>query len=213
MSRLAFMFDLGGVIVAHDNALLFRRIAGRCTRPDHAATIHRLGQVPGYGTGALPITHLHAALVQEAGYQGDWACFLQDWSCHFAVDPRMLRLVQQLAAACRVVLFSNTNFEHWDYLDRTTNGALRQLEAYLSHELGMMKPDPAAFTEVVRRAGLDAATTVFIDDVAANVEGARIAGLIGVHFTGETALRRELAAIAARLGQPVPELLQAGSAL
>ena len=42
------------------------------------------------------------------------------------------------------------------------------------------------------RFGLEAGRTVFIDGSLPNVEGAAAAGLIGLHFTGEPKLRREL---------------------
>jgi FMN phosphatase YigB (HAD superfamily) len=90
------------------------------------------------------------------------------------------------------VLFSNTNKEHWDYLVQATDGRLARLEAYLSHELGLLKPAPEAFQAVVARAGLTAGTTLFIDDLRANVDGAIRAGLQGLRFTDEAALRRAL---------------------
>ena len=191
---IAYMFDLGGVIVGHDNAALYHRIASRCTSETANATIPLAASDPAYGTGTRPITDLHAQLVQEAGYNGDWACFVADWSSHFTVDASMLAFVETLAARRRVLLFSNTNDAHWTYLVAATDGRLGRLEAYLSHELGMLKPDPNAFTTVARRAGLTPARTLFIDDVAANVDGARRAGFLGLHFINEAALRRDLAA-------------------
>jgi 2-haloacid dehalogenase len=56
----------------------------------------------------------------------------------------------------------------------------------------MVKPDPAIYRLALDRFGLEAARTVFIDDNAANIEGARSVGLIGLHFTDEPTLRREL---------------------
>jgi FMN phosphatase YigB (HAD superfamily) len=190
------MFDLGGVIMRHDNLRLYRQIAGRCTTPDVALALYRIAADRAYVTGTRPISHLHERLCKEAGYQGDWDCFIADWSCHFAVDFSMLAFVEALATRRRVLLFSNTNREHWEHLVAATDGRLGRIEAYLSHELGLMKPDPAAFAAVARRAGLDPASTLFIDDIEANIAGARQAGFLALRFTDEAALRREL-------GEPV----------
>jgi FMN phosphatase YigB (HAD superfamily) len=45
-----------------------------------------------------------------------------------------------------------------------------------SYDLGVAKPDPAFFTEAARRIAAEPTAILFIDDNAANVEGARSAG-------------------------------------
>lgn len=45
-----------------------------------------------------------------------------------------------------------------------------------SHEVGLAKPDPAAYELTARRLGVAAHEVLFLDDVAANVEAARGAG-------------------------------------
>ncbi|MDR4987473.1 MAG: HAD-IA family hydrolase [Bacteroidales bacterium] len=48
---------------------------------------------------------------------------------------------------------------------------------YLSHEIGMRKPDKAVFEWVVKENGLLPGETLFIDDSRQHVHGAREAGL------------------------------------
>ncbi|MBD3927152.1 HAD-IA family hydrolase [Nocardioides cavernae] len=45
-----------------------------------------------------------------------------------------------------------------------------------SHEVGLAKPDPAAYKLVTRRLGVEAAEVLFLDDVEANVVAARALG-------------------------------------
>ncbi|NEA36361.1 HAD-IA family hydrolase [Streptomyces sp. SID13031] len=45
-----------------------------------------------------------------------------------------------------------------------------------SYDLGVAKPDPGFFTEAARRIAADPSAILFIDDSAANIEGARSAG-------------------------------------
>jgi putative hydrolase of the HAD superfamily len=54
-----------------------------------------------------------------------------------------------------------------------------------SCEVGMRKPDRRIFDYTVERLGVSAARTVFLDDLAANAEGAERAGLIGVHVCAD----------------------------
>ncbi|HLI67929.1 MAG TPA: HAD-IA family hydrolase [Caulobacteraceae bacterium] len=187
----ALVFDLGGVIVAHDNAVMVERIASktRATPRDVSRLIRRKD----WGSG-LPIADLHAELRDELGYDAGWDQFAADWCCHFTVDPSMLAFVRQLGARNRVMLFSNTNQVHWDYLVAETGGALGELEAYLSHEIRLSKPAVESFHRVAKDAGIDPARSIFFDDVAANVEGARLAGFQAEVFVDQaslTALLRE----------------------
>lgn len=188
----ALVFDLGGVIVPHDNDMLYRRLAARCQPAQSAEAIAAMAHDPRYELGVLPIAHLHQRL-RAAGYAFDWEVFVADWCCHFAVDAAMLDYVEHLTAARRVLLFSNTNREHWDYLVRLSGGRLGRIEAYLSHELGAAKPAVAAFRLVAARAGIDPARSVFIDDKPANVEAARLAGFRAEVFVGQRMLEQYLA--------------------
>src|SRR5690242_21018963 len=131
----ALVFDVGGVIVPHDNEMLFRRLAARCAAPDAAERIRRRAMDPCYGSGEQPIAALHEECRRLLGYDGDWPTFRSDWCCHLSIDGAMLSLVERLAQTHRVILFSNTNHEHWQHLLVLSSGALVRFEAYLSHEI------------------------------------------------------------------------------
>jgi HAD superfamily hydrolase (TIGR01509 family) len=51
-----------------------------------------------------------------------------------------------------------------------------------SHEEGVEKPDPKAYAIVCERLGVAPAQALFLDDVPANVEGARRSGLTAILF-------------------------------
>ncbi len=61
-----------------------------------------------------------------------------------------------------------------------------------SAQLGAAKPDRAIFEAAIERIGRPAEEILFIDDRAANVEGARQAGLQAVQFTSAAKLREVL---------------------
>lgn len=48
---------------------------------------------------------------------------------------------------------------------------------FVSHEIGLRKPEPAAFDHVCRETGLDPASLLFFDDTPANVDTAASYGL------------------------------------
>ena len=104
----------------------------------------------------------------------------------------MLDFVEGLARRRRVMIFSNTNQEHWDHAVAASGGRLGRIEAYLSHEIGDLKPAVSSYLTVAAKAGIDPARSLFIDDRADNVEGARRAGFQAEVFTSQATLTETL---------------------
>lgn len=69
----------------------------------------------------------------------------------------------------------------WDLMDG----------AVVSGEERLMKPDPAIYQLLCERYGLLAEECLFVDDNADNCEGARVAGMRAVRYTGNVAAIRE----------------------
>jgi 2-haloacid dehalogenase len=80
-------------------------------------------------------------------------------------------------------------FQRFDFL-RWLHGMV------ISGEVGVIKPDPRIYEILLARFAIDPHRAVYIDDVAANVEGARRFGIHGVHFTTPVVLREELVRLA-----------------
>jgi FMN phosphatase YigB (HAD superfamily) len=193
MTYQALIFDVGGVIVGHDNARMHRTLASRCSAGEAYEGVVGHDKDRRFTTGELPIRELHRRLTDELGYGGDWASFAQDYCCHLWVEEEMLVFLEGLASANRVELFSNTNAVHWARVRAMTGGRIDRFVQHLSHQIGMLKPDIEAFALVAERAGLDPARCLFLDDVMANVEAARRAGFQAEPFTTRAALAELLA--------------------
>ena len=69
----------------------------------------------------------------------------------------------------------------------------------VSGDVGLIKPNIAIYEAHAKSFGLNPAATIFIDDSAPNVEGAKAAGWDAVLFTGADKLRADLAARGVRL--------------
>src|SRR5664280_2354786 len=63
----------------------------------------------------------------------------------------------------------------------------------ISGEVGLAKPDPAIFRLFLDRFGLEAGSTLFIDDSPANVAAARALGIWSIGFVSPAQLERDLA--------------------
>ncbi|KQV68134.1 HAD family phosphatase [Rhizobium sp. Root1220] len=69
----------------------------------------------------------------------------------------------------------------------------------VSGDVRLIKPDIAIYETHAKTFGLNPAATIFIDDTAPNVEGAKAAGWDAVLFTGADRLRADLAARGVRV--------------
>jgi 2-haloacid dehalogenase len=65
----------------------------------------------------------------------------------------------------------------------------------VSSQIGLIKPDLAIYETHAKNFSLAPQHTLFVDDSAANVEGARAAGWQAIQFTGAAQLRADLLAL------------------
>lgn len=177
------VFDIGGVIIFHDNDLLLNRLLSRMSRPPSASELLKTIRNSGIGIGASSVSQLWSLFVTRFDWSGSYEDFLSDWSSHFTPNELMLGDIRSIGTAHPVILCSNTNREHWSALcGRYPLSSLCE-HAVLSFEVGIEKPDPGIFDHVTRThpsATRDA--FLFVDDNAENIESARAYGFQVHHY-------------------------------
>ena len=107
------------------------------------------------------------------------------WNALLGTFPsERLAWLDEIKHRYKIYLFSNTNIIHllaFQKIYRQCTGKKNFddnfIAAHYSHELGMRKPYPESFTHLLKIENLIAAETLFIDDTAGNIEGAKAAGL------------------------------------
>ncbi|MCG8592077.1 MAG: HAD-IA family hydrolase, partial [Proteobacteria bacterium] len=108
--------------------------------------------------------------------------------------PGAAELVESLRPHAQLALLSNTNALHWDgQRDADRVQALFET-AFLSHELGLVKPDREIFEHVVAALDRPAERVLFLDDNQPNVDGARAVGLRAARVKGVAQARAALVA-------------------
>jgi putative hydrolase of the HAD superfamily len=70
---------------------------------------------------------------------------------------------------------------------------------YFSCSLGIGKPDPEIYRQVAGACGTAPERCLFTDDKLENVEGARAAGMQGIHFTAPASFLQQLDVIGVAL--------------
>lgn len=188
-----FIFDIGGVLIRHDNDLLYDRLAACCADPAAARPHLPTWLHEDIGTGRLGIDALHASLVTDHGFNETYTRFLDLWSSHFSEEPGMEPVIYTLAQLYRVVLFSNTNAAHLEHI-RANYPVLGYAHAgYMSHELGLVKPHTDSYHRVLELEGRPPEDCIFIDDRAENTAAAAEIGIRTITFRGRDAFLKDLA--------------------
>ena len=185
---MAAVFDFGGVLVDWNPRHLYRKLIADptemerflsevATREWHMAQDH--GGDPVEATRRLKALHPGKEALIEAFY-GRFN------EMNEVVFPDMVALVERLhSAGTPLYLLSNAP----DLLDRWLRGPARRSHPFIglfrdyvvSGLVKCSKPDAAIYELACRTGGFAPHDAVFIDDLPANVAGARAIGMAAVH--------------------------------
>ena len=202
MRTPALIFDFGNVLAHFDYALAAERL-GRRVGLSGPALLERLrarGMTPlvqRFERGELTPEAFTAAACDLAGLCVPPDEFAAAWCGIFRLNEPVARLVAGLKArGYTLVLGSNTNALHAGHFRRQFAAHLAPFDRLvLSYEVGHLKPTTAFYLACAAAAGAPPAACVFIDDLPENVEGARAAGLVGLHYRDDATLTAELRAL------------------
>jgi len=144
---------------------------GRCSPDEFAESVIRELDIP-----EPPAAFLEAFLSWDKGFL-DGATELLEWVSRFPVVIGCL---------------SNNNALHWPRLRKTFHLDRWFSLYFVSHEIGMMKPDPDVFEYVRGRIPVTAERVLFLDDNPENVDAARKAGFQAERTRGVSEARSVL---------------------
>jgi glucose-1-phosphatase len=191
----ALIFDFGNVVACFDYLRACKRLGARLglggehvrdqlLERGFAQTLGRLE------AGQITPIHFAEEVMASLGLSFPFDEFARDWEDIFWLNEPVSRLVSLLKSrGYTLILGSNTNLMHAEHFRRQFAATLDQFDALvLSFEVGCLKPDARFYEACTRAAGVPAASCVFIDDLAENVEGARRAGLQSVQYCDDASL-------------------------
>ena len=200
----ALLFDLGGVLIDIDfhraiaawtpYSALAQDVLLQSFKHDLQYERHERGEI----TAAQYFDHLATALQLDASAEQIEA----GWNAIFIGEILQTRQwVESLKGVLPCYAFTNTNASH---MARWSRAFPRVVDAFdrifASHQLGLRKPERAAFERVCALIGKDAGTVLFFDDLADNVRAAQDAGLQGVQVRSPD----DVAAALQSLGHALP---------
>ncbi|WP_373515478.1 HAD family hydrolase [Persicitalea sp.] len=186
------VFDLGNVIIDIDvprAAQSFAELSGQRAE-DVLELFGTSGLFGQFETGKLDAPGFRT-YVRELLQNPDWEDAVVDtaWnSLLLDIPPERIAMIQKLGENYRLFLLSNTSSIHIEAVNQileedTGMARLDDLfeKLFLSYEMGLMKPDPAIYEQVLQEAGIEAGETLFLDDNVDNIAAARALGIQTFH--------------------------------
>jgi epoxide hydrolase-like predicted phosphatase len=185
MTIRAVVFDIGGVLEVTPNRGWTGDWEARIGLSadqlgERMADVWRDG-----GIGAITEADVHRAARDRLGLDDrQLAAFMADlWRDYLGTaNAELIAYVSRLRPRYLTGILSNS-FVGAREREQAAYG-LEDLvdDIVYSHECGLSKPDPRSYALACERLAVAPRETIFVDDLAANVEAARQAGLHAVHY-------------------------------
>ncbi len=179
----AALFDIGNVILPFDFAVAETRLRARSRSRDPDAWTAFGALKNDYEGGRLRRADFLAAAGPQIGFEGTDAEFTAIWEDIFSPNPLMDAVIERLHRdGLPLYLLSNTNDIHVDHFRARYPVFGKFAGAVYSHEEQLMKPDPEIFRRAIARFSLSPAETIYIDDLAPNIEAATGLGFLALSY-------------------------------
>jgi len=192
-SRPTVIFDLGGVLVSVDFMRACMRLEAAGGAP--AAVIHETivngADKRAFDTGRLNPLEFAARVCAAIGVRLPYAEFAEIWCDIFAEQREVTGLLDQIAAKADLVLLSNTDPLHIEYVRRHYGFLSKFRRMLLSYEIGHAKPARQIFERAIALCA-PGTRMLYFDDLPEFVAAARACGLPAEQFVDAPTLRRAL---------------------
>ena len=193
------IFDIGGVIEHFAEERYINYICGKLHLDRKVFGNELLRILPSAEEGRISTREMleRVSLLFGVGFRKlEWVGSMRKLA---TINPEVARLVNALGTRYRVVLLTNVSKSR--YLENVRMGFFRKVKCgrvYASCYLGMSKPGQQIYRYVLKKEGVRPEDAVFVDNMLANVKGARKVGLVGIRFVGYKKLARDLRKLGVR---------------
>ena len=190
----AIGFDYGGVLAGEIGSVFMGNIADilGVTVPELREAYHRYGDE--FNSGRMPDHTFWGNITNDLSRQDRLDVMLEKWRIGFPqeVNEEVLALVDRLRSmGYKVGMVSNYDKTLRERM--TKNGLIGHFDSVvISGELGVAKPDIAAFQALCEMLDVELPELAFIDDSKRSLENLAAAGACPILYTGYDDLVKQL---------------------
>ena len=176
------LLDVDGVLVQYQRGQRVLHLARTLQVPTHAvqAALYDSGLEAAHDTGTLDGPAYLAQLSRQLGRTVDMHTWIAARQAASHPQPAVLQRLQRLQTLqLPMAVLTNNGALMQQALPTLLPELFPALQGrvFCSADFGLRKPAPAVFLRTLEALGVAPARTLFVDDLFANVRGARAAGL------------------------------------
>jgi len=173
---MTYLIDIGNVLLSFDFEPALKRITGPKADPQAFQKI--MAAKDPFEAGQTPLRQYLDFAYPLLDFQGSDAEFATAWGSIFTPIMPMWELMASLAEqGHRLILFSNTNEIHAPTIVKQYPVFKHFDHAVFSHEIKAIKPHSEFYTRAFDKFQIIPEETVYIDDLAENIEAGIAHGL------------------------------------
>ena len=191
----AFIFDLGNVIVSFDHSKIVQKLKSVCefTHDEIFSKAITSELVREYNLGKITSAEFFDAVNHQLDLRMNFTDFSQAWNSTFISEPIISeQTIKSLSEKYKLLVLSDTNEMHFEYIVENFP-ILNYIDDFiLSHKVSCVKPSAEIFLAAVKIADCLPEECFFVDDLEANVEGAKKFGLNAMQFISAAQFEEEL---------------------
>jgi len=168
----AIAFDWGGVFTEGTfDSMAVRKLASACRASVEQVSASYFPLMTQVEVGSMGLAEFHREFVVRSGLVIEAQTFRETFLGSVRERAAMYGILARIPAHYTVGMLSNNAPELCDAV--RGDPRLRRIEHFIfSNEIGVRKPDPAAFAALSAALGVPPQQTVFIDDNTDNIEAA-----------------------------------------
>ena len=173
------IFDLGNVIVNVDKAEQYRKLAGKSNKNVFYVRdyIEKCKARKYFEEGKLTPQQFYFELKNDLNLSMKFKEFKNVWCNIFTLNKGVEKLVRKLEKNYKLILLSNTDILHFEYM-KNKYKIIKKFDDYvLSYKVGFRKPSPLIFLAALKKAKSLPFDCIYIDDIPDFV---RIASFMGI---------------------------------
>jgi len=183
------IFDLGGVLFDFHGTVGVSNLTGLSTDAAHELLVTSKA-VHALETGEIGPETFGQRFAEELGVSLSSTDMVEEWVNWLAgPKPGSIELLAMLRDKGPIACLTNNNSIHWARLSTLYDTDKLFDRCYLSHEIGLHKPDPRIFRHVVEDLGTRPTEITYFDDRADIVKSAIACGLNAHQVTGPEDIR------------------------
>ncbi len=173
------IFDLGNVVLDFD----YNKSVKRLTRESDISKSaiydlffdSKITEL--HDTGKISSFEFFRIVKKELGIKIDFKAFQKIWNEIFFENKAVSSLIRRLKKDYKVILLSNTNRLHFEYIKDKFDVIHEFDELIVSYEVKALKPDPRIFRYAIKKAGTAPERIFYTDDRRDLIDRAKLHGI------------------------------------